>query len=160
VSVSVRIARDDDQRFVEALGLQTALQTVSSVRATSKEVADQAFRRLVSYCKERSGTVILIAERNTHRAGFLILLTDMPDDITHGPQAFVAYIAVSENDRGHGVGRALVQSAIAEGHRRNLPHISLMVSADNDAARALYESELFQAERILMCRSLGEGNPA
>jgi ribosomal protein S18 acetylase RimI-like enzyme len=153
--VNVRLARGEDQGFIEALGLETALETVSPVRAVTKHDADQAFRRLVAFCRERAGTVFLLAETNGQRAGFLILLTDVPDDVTHMRQAFVAYVAVRSEDRGRGVGRALIQAAIAEGERRNLPHISLMVSANNVAARALYESEHFLHDRILMCRRIG-----
>ncbi len=150
----MRVARDDDRSFIDALGRATALETVSPVRAVSQAAAEQAFLRLMAFCRDRSGTVILIGENETKRAGFLILLTDVPDEITQVAQAFVAYVAVDAEARGRGVGRALVQAAIAEGRRRNLSHISLMVSANNPAARGLYESERFLHDRILMCRPL------
>ncbi|MDQ6766279.1 MAG: GNAT family N-acetyltransferase [Candidatus Eremiobacteraeota bacterium] len=154
MNVSVRAARDDDRSFIETLGRQTALETVSPVRAITQDVAEQAFRRLVAFCRDRPGTVIFIADVDAQPAGFLILLTDVPDDITQLRQAFVAYVAVREGERGQGVGRALIRAAIAEGQRRDLPHISLMVSANNAAARTLYESEDFQHDRILMSRPL------
>jgi ribosomal protein S18 acetylase RimI-like enzyme len=91
------------------------------------------------------------------RAGFLILLTDVPDDVTQTPQAFVAYVAVLTPARGQGIGRALIRAATSESRRRRLPHISLMVSAHNAAARSLYESEHFMQERILMTRPLQNG---
>ncbi len=154
MSISVRRARDDDRSFIEALGVQTALQTVSPVRALSQSVAQQAYHRLMKLCEERPGTIILVAENDSQRSGFLIMLTDMPDDITQNEQAFIAYVAVSKSQRGRGVGRALLQEAIAEGQRRKLPHLSLMVSADNVEAQGLYESEQFVPERILMTRPL------
>lgn len=154
MSVRVRAARPDDSSFIEVLGLATALDTVSPVRDISRPAAEAAFRRLLAFCNDRPGTVSLIAERANVPAGFLILVTDMPDEITQERQAFVAYLAVQENDRGRGVGRALLDAAIAEGQQRHLPYISLMVSADNVAARALYESEHFMNERVLMCRPL------
>jgi len=148
------MARDGDRSFIDALGLATALDTVSPVRAISQGAAEDAFRRLLAYCQDRQGTVVFVAESDGEQVGFLILLTDLPDDITHLPQAFIAYVAVRGEDRGRGVGRALVRAAIAEGQRRDLPHISLMVSAHNDAARTLYESEQFMHDRILMSRPL------
>jgi ribosomal protein S18 acetylase RimI-like enzyme len=154
MSVNVRLARGEDQAFIEALGFQTALETVSPARAVTKHDADQALKRLLAFCRDRVGTVFLVAEIGGQRSGFLILLTDVPDEVTHMRQAFVAYLAVRSEDRGHGVGRALIQAAIAEGRRRNLPHISLMVSANNVTARALYESEHFMHDRILMCRPI------
>jgi ribosomal protein S18 acetylase RimI-like enzyme len=154
VTVRVRPARPDDTAFIDALGLATALDTVSPVRAMTEKTAEASLRRLTAFCRERSGTVTLVAEQDGERAGFCILLTDVPDDITQQPQAFIAYLAVRAQDRGRGAGRALLREAIAEGERRGLPHISLMVSAQNDAARALYESEHFMPERVLMNRPL------
>ncbi len=155
MTVRVRTARPDDTTFINALGLATALDTVSPVRAITRAAAEAAYRRLTSFCRERPGTVVFIAERDGDPAGFLILLTDVPDDVTQEPQAFIAYVAVRAADRGYGLGRALLREAIAEGQRRGLPHISLMVSADNHEAYALYESERFMAERTLMTRPLG-----
>jgi ribosomal protein S18 acetylase RimI-like enzyme len=154
MSISVRRARDEDRSFIQALGVQTALQTVSPVRALTQSVAQQAYHRLMKLCEERPGTVIFIAESDAQRAGFLVMLTDMPDDITQHEQAFIAYVAVVPSQRGRGVGSALLQAAIAEGEERKLPHLSLMVSADNVEAKGLYESEQFVPERILMTRPL------
>jgi ribosomal protein S18 acetylase RimI-like enzyme len=154
MSISVRRARDDDRSFIETLGIETALQTVSPVRALNQKVAEHAYHRLMKLCEERPGTVIFLAENQERRAGFLVMLTDMPDDITQNDQAFIAYVAVVPEQRGRGVGRALLQAAIAEGLRRELPHLSLMVSAENAEAKALYESENFVPERILMTRPL------
>ncbi len=157
MSTSVRLARDDDRTFIDVLGAATALETTSSARALTQSDAEQAYARLVRFCRERPGTVTFVAETDGSCAGFLILLTDVPDDILQRPQAFVAYVAVSPQQRGVGVGRALIRAAIAEGQRRGLTHLSLMVSADNPVARRLYESERFEHERILMTRPLGSG---
>lgn len=154
MSVRVRPARPDDSNFIEVLGLATALDTVSPVRSISRPSAEAAFRRLLAFCNDRPGTVLLVAERDDTPAGFLIMLTDLPDEVTQERQAFVAYVAVREAERSRGVGRALMQAAIAEGQRRQLPYISLMVSAANQSARALYESEHFMNERVLMSRPL------
>jgi ribosomal protein S18 acetylase RimI-like enzyme len=154
MATRVRLGRNDDREFIDALGLETALDTVSAVRNFSAQTAADAYQRLVSFCRERPGTVTFVAERDGRRAGFLILVTDLPDDVSQQPQAFVAYVAVIPQCRREGVGRALIQAALAEGKRRKLPHVSLMVSADNAAARLLYESEGFMPERVLMTRAL------
>jgi ribosomal protein S18 acetylase RimI-like enzyme len=154
MSTSVRLARSDDVGFIDALGLQTALDTVSPIRSMSRRAAEEAYRRLVSFCRERVGTVTFIAESDGDRAGFLILVTDLPDDVSQTAQAFVAYVAVDERHRNRGVGRALIRAARAEGLRRKLPHLSLMVSAENALAQKLYESEGFMPERILMTAAL------
>lgn len=157
MATSVRLARSDDLAFIDALGMQTALDTVSPIRSLTQQAAEQAYQRLVSFCRERTGTVTFVAEHDGRRAGFLILVTDLPDDVSQTPQAFVAYVAVEAELRNIGIGRALIQAARAEGLRRKLPHLSLMVSADNALARELYESEGFVPERILMTSVLKEG---
>lgn len=154
MATSVRLARDADRKFIDALGNETALNTVSPIRGMSRRDAQNAYERLVSFCRERPGTITFVAETDGRPSGFLIFVTDLPDDVTQLPQGFIAYIAVAEEQRGHGVGRALVRAAVAEGLRRKLPHVSLMVSAENTAARSLYESEHFVPERTLMTRRL------
>jgi len=52
-----------------------------------------------------------------------------------------------------------MHAAMVEGQKRNLPYISLMVSADNATARKLYESEHFMNERVLMSRPLESLGP-
>ena len=158
MATSVRPARDDDRGFIDALGKQTALETVSPIRGMSRREAENAYDRLVAFCRERPGTVTFVAETDGRPSGFLIFVTDIPDDVTQLPQGFIAYVAVAQDQRKHGVGRTLVQAAVAEGLRRKLPHVSLMVSAENVIARSLYESELFAPERTLMTRRL-EANP-
>jgi len=160
MATSVRLARSDDLAFIDALGMQTALDTVSPIRSLTRHAAEQAYQRLVSFCRERTGTVTFVAECEGRPAGFLILVTDLPDDVSQTPQAFVAYVAVEAEQRNQGIGRALIRAARAEGLRRKLPHLSLMVSADNALARELYESEGFLPERILMTSVLKEGQQA
>ncbi len=152
--ISVRVARGDDRAFIDELGAQTALATISPVRPVSNEGAMRAYRRMAEFCRRREGTVTLIAERDSQRAGFLMLITDIPDDVTQLEQGFVAYVAVAEGQRRHGVGRALLLAAVSECKRRDLPHLSLMVSSNNAFARSLYADEAFVEERILMTRAL------
>ena len=151
--ISVRAARADDQDFIDNLGAQTAADTISALRAIPARVAIQSFQRLLGFSRERFGTVIIVAEQDDQRAGFLILLTDVPDDPTQLQQGFIAYVAVCAQLRGQGIGRALVQAAAAEAQRRGLPHLSLMVGSHN-RARALYAQEGFAEERILMTKTL------
>ena len=106
------------------------------------------------FCRERPGTIDLIAAVDGERAGFLILLTDVPDEVTHNDQAFVAFMAVAEPVRRTGVGRALLRAAEHEADRLKLPHLSLMVSADNAAARSLYAHTDFIEERLLLTKAI------
>ena len=157
VSIEVRRATPDDDRFISALGSSTALSSISRLRHVSDDTAALSFRRLLMFCRERPGTIDFIADVDGEPAGFLILLTDVPDDVTLKEQAFVAYMAVAEPLRSRGVGTALLRTAEAEARRLRLPHLCLMVSADNAPARALYERAGFSAERVQLAKALGEG---
>ena len=74
--------------------------------------------------------------------------------MTQSDQAFVAFMAVSEPVRRTGVGRALLKAAEHEAGRLKLPHLSLMVSADNGGARSLYSHAGFTEERLLLTKAI------
>jgi ribosomal protein S18 acetylase RimI-like enzyme len=155
VSIEVRRATPEDDRFINALGSTCAGSSISRIRQVSESVVALSFAHLMMFCRERPGTIDFIAEVDGERAGFLILLTDIPDDVTQEEQAFVAFMAVAEPVRREGVGRAMLRAAEAEARRLGLPHLSLMVSADNIAARALYATEGLVDERMLMTKAIG-----
>jgi ribosomal protein S18 acetylase RimI-like enzyme len=98
--------------------------------------------------------VTLIAERNGERAGFLLLLEELPDEVTLLPGAFVAYMAVDAGAQRAGVGSALLAAAESEARRRGVPYMALMVSEENEAARRLYERDGYRTERRLLCKLL------
>ncbi len=154
MDIIVRPARAEDQRFVDDLGTQSAGSSLSRVRPAPPDVAARAFKRLAKFCADRDGAITLVAELDDRLVGFCILLTDIPDEVTQEDQAFIVYMAVAVEARRRGVGRALVHAAEVEAGDRGLPHLSLMVTAENAAARALYESERFVDERVLMTKPL------
>ena len=69
-------------------------------------------------------------------AGFL-LARDL------GGEAEILTLGVLPEMRRAGIGRALLDAAIAEAGRRGLGSLVLEVAADNDAARLLYDSAGF-----------------
>lgn len=156
VSIEVRHAGPDDDDFIAALGAACAGDSVSRVRPVDDRTAASSFQRLLAFCRGRPGTVDLIAALDERPAGFLILLTDIPDEVTQEDQAFVAYMAVAEDARRAGVGSALLAAAEDEAAKLGLPHVSLMVTADNASARALYEHAHYAEERVLMTKPTGQ----
>ena len=58
-------------------------------------------------------------------------------------------LAVAEEARGRGVGRALVRAAVDEARRRGARRLTLRVLGHNTPARKLYEAEGFVVEGIL-----------
>ncbi|MEU6554744.1 GNAT family N-acetyltransferase [Streptomyces sp. NPDC046915] len=58
-------------------------------------------------------------------------------------------LAVADEARGRGVGRALIRAAVAEAGRCGARRITLRVLGHNTPARKLYESEGFVVEGVL-----------
>jgi ribosomal protein S18 acetylase RimI-like enzyme len=152
--VTVRSGAAGDRGFVERLGKRTVMDSVSAYRrdVDPARVLD-SFDRLLEIV-DRQSHEILIAEIDGVRVGFLILLDDLPDEVTGAEQGFVAYMAVDRAFRHRGAGATLLARAEDEARRRGLPYMSLMVTDDNTAARELYERAGYVTERRLLCKTL------
>ena len=153
-TITVRAGASKDRGYVENLGKRTAMDSVSALRQNVEPTAVlENFDRLLDICNRQSHQ-ILIAEVDRVRAGFLILLDELPDEVTSQEQGFIAYMAVDLAFRKRGVGAALLARAEDEARRRGLPYMSLMVTDDNTAARELYERAGYVTERRLLCKTL------
>lgn len=62
----------------------------------------------------------------------------------HPPEMDIVNLAVAPPERGHGLGRLLLKSVIAEAARLAVETVFLEVRESNRAARALYESAGFE----------------
>lgn len=142
-----------DRAFVKRLGRSCVMASVASLRPASETDARAAFDRLCEIVDSQSHAA-LIARHGGERVGFLLLLDELPDEVTLLPQGFVAYMAVEPSARRTGVGTALLAAAEDEARRRGLPYISLMVTEENEAARRLYQGAGFRTERRLLCKPL------
>ncbi len=159
VTIDVRLAERTgaraaaDRAFVKDLGRRSAMSSVGSLQPANDAKVREAFDRLAAIVESQSH-VTLIAQRAGERVGFLLLLDDLPDEVTLLKGAFVAYMAVEPSSRRSGVGTALLEAAENEARRRHLPYIALMVSQENEAARRLYDGGGYRTERRLLCKPL------
>ncbi|HEV3090695.1 MAG TPA: GNAT family N-acetyltransferase [Candidatus Cybelea sp.] len=142
-----------ERQFVRDLGRRTATSSLGSLRQTTAAAAAAAFDRLDDLVQSLSH-VAFVAYDGVERAGFLLLLDDLPDEVTLLPQGFVAYMAVEPRWQGRGAGRALLAAAEDEARRRGLPYMALMVTEENEPARALYDRSGYLTERRLLCKPL------
>jgi len=129
------------------------MSSVGSLPPASEANVREAFDRLYAIVESQSH-LTLIAERAGARAGFLLLLDNLPDEVTLVTGAFVAYMAVEAGSRRAGVGAALLSAAENEARRRGLPYMALMVSETNQPARLLYGASGYRTERRLLCKHL------
>lgn len=142
-----------DRDFVQALGRRTVMSSVGSLRRPTESAARAAFERLCDIVADQSH-VTFIAHKKAERVGFLLLLDELPDEVTLIDQGFIAYMAVEPKWQGNGVGAALLTAAEDEARRRGLPFMALMVTEENEAARRLYEHAGYRTERRLLCKPL------
>ena len=149
----IRDALPGDAHFIETLGKRTVMDSVSAGRRAEPARVLQSYDRLLEIVNGQSH-LTLIAEEGGERAGFLLMLDALPDEVTGDDQGFIAYMAVERRFRRSGVAAALLQHAEDEARRRRLPYMALMVTEENEAARALYERAGYTTERRLLCKTL------
>jgi len=151
----VVIRRGDytDRAFVLDLGRRVAATSISGVRPAPLHTVQFAYDRLMEYVLARDHELLIAADGQT-QLGFLVMLHDLPDEVTNMEQGFVAYMAVEPDATRRGVGAALVGAAEEIARARGLPYLSLMVTEDNSGARALYEHAGFVTERRMMTKLL------
>lgn len=152
-ALAIRRGTVRDRAFVIDLGRRVSPTSVSSLRVGLPPLVEGAYERLVEYVLAREND-ILIADVDGVQAGFALLIYDLPDEITLSEQSFIAYMAVEPEWQRRGVARALLASIEEQARKRGLPYISLMVTEDNEAARALYEESGFSTERRMMTKPL------
>jgi ribosomal protein S18 acetylase RimI-like enzyme len=155
MNATVAVRRGDlrDRDFVRDLGRRSTGTSVSAARAARDEDVIAAFERLVDFVYDRSHEV-LVAEQNGERIGFLLMLYDIPDEVTLADQGFIAYTAVEPHARGRGAGRALLEAAESYARAAGRPSMSLMVTEENAPARALYDGAGYSTERRMMTKPL------
>jgi ribosomal protein S18 acetylase RimI-like enzyme len=151
--LAIRRGTVRDRAFVLDLGRRVSLSSVSSMRIALEQLVEGAYERLVEYVLAREHDV-LIAEIDGMPAGFALLIHDLPDEITLAEQTFIAYMAVEPARWRRGVARALLDRVEEQARQRGLPYLSLMVTEENEAARALYERAGFVTERRMMTKAL------
>jgi ribosomal protein S18 acetylase RimI-like enzyme len=90
----------------------------------------------------------LVAELDRRIVGYVRLAFPTPlASNAHVRQ--IQGLAVADEARGRGVGRALVRAAVEEARRRGARRLTLRVLGHNTPARKLYESEGFAVEGVL-----------
>lgn len=143
-----------DLPFVLDLGRRTTLDSVSALRTPAPALLDASFERLVEFAMERAHVLLLAEDDLEGSLGFLLMLDELPDEVTGLEQGFIAYMAVEPDARRRGVGARLLRAAEDAARVRGLPYMALMVTEDNAAARELYAQAGYATERRLLCKAL------
>ena len=100
-----------------------------------------------------AGMLLLMAENAAGPVGLVWIALDRD---RHG-DAWIYDIEVSLQQRGQGLGRALLQAAEREARRHGATSIGLHVFGANTVARRLYESAGYQTTSLIMHKPLAAG---
>ncbi len=152
--ISLRRGTSRDHPFVLDLGRRTTPDSVSELRAPSREQLKVSYDALVGFVTERSHVLLVAESERAEPLGFLLMLDDLPDEVTGLPQAFVAYMAVEPAARRRGIAARLLSAGEDAARERGLPYLALMVTEDNLAAREFYAGAGYATERRLLCKRL------
>jgi GNAT superfamily N-acetyltransferase len=133
--VPLRAGTARDRAFVLDLGRRTASDSVSALRAAPPAFVEASYERLAEYALERSHVLLIAESALEGPVGFILMVDDVPDEVTALEQGFVAYMAVEPDARRRGVA-------------------ALMVTEENAAARELYAQAGYATERRLLCKPL------
>jgi GNAT superfamily N-acetyltransferase len=152
--LSLRHGGPADRAFVLDLGTRTTDASVSELRPAPPELVAASYERLVDFAFENS-YVLLVAESDLDGpVGFVLMLDNLPDEVSGMPQSFVAYMAVEPDARRHGIAARLLAAAEDAARARGHAHMALMVTESNLAARELYAQAGYSTERRLLCKAL------
>jgi ribosomal protein S18 acetylase RimI-like enzyme len=143
-----------DRAFVLELGRRTTADSVSAMRDAPPALVNANYDQLVDFALARSHVLVIAEDVLAGRLGFVLMLDDLPDEVTGLPQGFVAYMAVEPDARRHGTGKALLSAAEDAARARGLSFVALMVTESNAAARELYAQAGYLTERRLLCKAL------
>jgi ribosomal protein S18 acetylase RimI-like enzyme len=152
--VTLRRGGPADRAFVLDLGRRTTIDSVSAMRRAPAVFVESSYEHMIDFAFERS-YVLFVAESDLEGPlGFILMLDDLPDEVTGMPQGFIAYMAVEPDARRRGAGLALLRAAEDAAREKKLPFVALMVTEENAPARELYAHAGYRTERRLLCKTL------
>jgi ribosomal protein S18 acetylase RimI-like enzyme len=97
--------------------------------------------------------VVLVAARDGAVVGYAYAGVEGPDYMAlRGPAGVLHDIVVDPTERGRGVGRLLLDAALAELAARGAPRVVLMTAARNEAAQRLFARAGFRRTMVEMTR--------
>jgi ribosomal protein S18 acetylase RimI-like enzyme len=144
----VRIARDGDDTALRRLDRRTWSSTTSPAPPPDGETFFAESRRPADH---------LVAELDGRLGGYIGLGHPTPL-VSNRHVSSITGLAVDPQLQGHGIGRVLVEAAVAEARRRGAPKLALRVLCHNAAARRLYRTCGFVVEGVLHDEFLLDGS--
>ncbi len=106
---------------------------------------------------EDPDVAVLVADDNGDVVGYAFAAVEGYDYMAlRGPAGVLHDLIVAPEHRGRGVGRLLLEAALAYFRSRGVPRVVLATAARNEAAQRLFESVGFRRTMIEMTRELDD----
>ena len=140
MSAHIEIATEASAELIDALGRLLPQLSSSSPPPTAAEVA---------LIVADPGSVLFLARLDGEIVGSLTLVLYR---IPTGLKAWIEDVVVDDAARGHGIGVALNEAALAEARRRGAKAVSLTSRPSREAANRLYQRIGFTARETNVYR--------
>lgn len=150
--IEIRPARHEDDAALLAIDLATWTTAVSPVPAP------RPGERQVFFAADNGPDRYLVADLDGVVSGYVALHQSIPLP-AHAHVLEINGLAVAPAAQGRGVGRRLVDGAVAEAARRGATKVTLRVLGQNTGARRLYERRGFVVEGVLRGEFVLDGEP-
>ncbi|HEX6537353.1 MAG TPA: GNAT family N-acetyltransferase [Gemmatimonadaceae bacterium] len=116
---------------------------------------EHAYASFLGTQLEESTVVILVADRDDTVLGYVYAAVEGPDYISlRGPAGVLHDILVDPAHREHGIGRMLLDAALAVLEARGARQVVLSTAVRNEAAQRLFARAGFRPTMIEMTREL------
>jgi ribosomal protein S18 acetylase RimI-like enzyme len=147
----------DEQQVIHCIAsLQHFERTLEADRVDPTDIAPRYLRDLLERFQRQPGG-ILIAEENGQVVGYVALWLEMqPEDYwtSLAGYAYISDLAVLPEQRGHGLGRALLAEAERLARQLGASALKINVLARNAIAWQLYRSVGFRDYEITLLKPL------
>ena len=118
---------------------------------------EQAYASFLGAQLEDPNVVVLVAERNGEVVGYTYAGAEGWDYMSlRGPAGVLHDIVVDPAQRGHGIGRMLLDATLAALKARGMPRIVLATAEGNASAQRLFARAGFRRTMIEMTRELDD----
>jgi ribosomal protein S18 acetylase RimI-like enzyme len=154
---TLRPYRSTDWDDFIALEVETCMAALPDAPAT---VRDEFCARWPKFVKSRyawadagpttDASSLLVCEGEAGEYAGHLWLTEQTDFFTAEPVLHITTIAVASSQRQRGIGKMLMEAAVADAKRRGISHVTLGVDASNAAAISLYAGVGFKTKRLAM----------
>jgi ribosomal protein S18 acetylase RimI-like enzyme len=119
------------------------------------EASEDGYAGFLGSVLDSPDDCVFVAEQNGTIAGYVYAaLEPLSWKDLRGPAGFIHDLAIAENARRSGVGRRLMETAIAWLRERNAPRVILGTAASNHAAQAVFRRLGFRDTMLEMTMEL------